>query len=68
MKRSEKLHAYMKDHRQEFLRLLEGAVRLESPTEGDAADLAACREYFADLFQGIGFQVTTAPWGPAFWT
>ena len=59
MRRSEQLSAYMKDHRQDYLRVLEGAVRLESPTEGDAGDLAACRAYFADLFRGIGFQVTT---------
>ena len=49
---------YMQDHQQDFLRALEGAVRRESPTEGDPGDLAACRDYFADLFRGIGFHVT----------
>lgn len=61
MNRSKQLFQYIQAHQQEYLTALEGAVRLESPTEGDAADLAACREYFADLFQGIGFQVTTVP-------
>jgi len=59
MIRSERLLAYMQDHQSEFLRILEGAVRLESPTEGDREDLNACRAYFAELFKGIGFQVTT---------
>lgn len=61
MKRSQRLLAYMEDHQQDFLQALEGAVRRESPTEGAPADLAVCREYFAELFRGIGFTVTTVP-------
>ena len=49
----------MQDHQQEFLEVLEGAVRRESPTEGDPNDLIACRDYFAGLFREIGFHVTT---------
>lgn len=59
MKRSEQLLKYMEDHHQDFLAALEGAVRLESPTEGDPDDLIKCRNYFAELFRGIGFRVTT---------
>ena len=58
MTRSKQLLQYMEQHRQEFLDILEGAVRRESPTEGDPGDLAACRDYFAALFRGIGFHVT----------
>ena len=58
MTRSKQLLQYMQDHQQDFLQALEGAVRRESPTEGDPGDLAACRAYFADLFRGIGFHVT----------
>ena len=49
----------MQDHQQEFLEVLVGAVRRESPTEGDPNDLIACRDYFAGLFREIGFHVTT---------
>ena len=49
----------MQDHQQDFLEVLEGAVRRESPTEGDPNDLIACRDYFAGLFREIGFHVTT---------
>lgn len=59
MNRSKQLFQYMQEHQQEYLTALEGAVRRESPTEGDPGDLTACREYFAELFRGIGFQVTT---------
>lgn len=59
MNRSKQLFQYMQAHQQEYLTALEGAVRRESPTEGDPGDLAACREYFAELFRGIGFRVTT---------
>ena len=48
----------MQAHRQEYMDALEGAVRRETPTEGDHADLDACRAYFADLFRSIGFHVT----------
>ena len=41
------------------MEVLEGAVRRESPTEGDPNDLIACRDYFAGLFREIGFHVTT---------
>lgn len=58
MKRSERLLKYMENHHQDFLTALEGAVRLESPTEGDSNDLIACRNYFAELFRSIGFHVT----------
>lgn len=54
MTRREQLYAYMQAHADEFLKVLEGAVRLESPTEGDRADLDRCRDYFKDLFEGIG--------------
>ena len=61
MKRSETLREYMRAHLSEYLSALEGAVRRESPTEGDRADLDACRAYFARLFRSIGFQVTEIP-------
>ena len=44
----------MQDHQQEFLEVLEGAVRRESPTEGDPNDLIACRDSFAGLFGRLG--------------
>lgn len=35
MNRSKQLFQYMQEHQQEYLKALEGAVRRESPTEGD---------------------------------
>lgn len=58
MTRSRQLLQYMEQHQKEFLNTLEGAVRLESPTQGEPRDLAACRDYFAELFRSIGFHVT----------
>jgi|GEM_PF-952887 len=54
MTRREQLYDYMKTHADEYLKVLEGAVRLETPTEGDRADLDRCRAYYRDLFEGIG--------------
>ena len=50
MKRSESLREYMQAHLSDYLSALEGAVRRETPTEGDRADLDICRAYFAELF------------------
>lgn len=52
---------YMEQHQDEFLDLLKQAVLLESPTEGAKEDLQKCREYFAELFASIGFNVTVVP-------
>ncbi|MEI3363693.1 MAG: hypothetical protein V8R75_14820 [Oscillospiraceae bacterium] len=54
MKRSKRLFQYMQDHQQEFLEVLEGAVRRESPTEGDPNDLIACRTTLPDFFGRLG--------------
>lgn len=51
MKRSENLREYMQAHLSDYLSALEGAVRRETPTEGDRADLDICRAYFAELFR-----------------
>ena len=61
MKRSENLREYMQAHLSDYLSALEGAVRRETPTEGDRADLDICRAYFAELFRSAGFQVTEIP-------
>ena len=61
MKRSESLREYMRAHVSDYLGALEGAVRRESPTEGDRTDLDTCRAYFAELFRSAGFQVTEIP-------
>ena len=61
MKRSESLREYMQAHLSDYLSALEGAVRRETPTEGDRADLDICRAYFAELFRSAGFQVTEIP-------
>lgn len=58
MDRREKLLNYMTEHKDEYLGILEKAVRLETPTEGDREDLDKCRAFFADLFRGIGCRVT----------
>ena len=52
------LLSQMKDNQSEFEALLKNAVRLESPTEGDKGDLAACRDFFEGLFTAIGFRCT----------
>jgi len=48
----------MEDNQSEFETLLEKAVRLESPTEGDKGDLSSCRDFFEGLFTAIGFRCT----------
>ncbi|MBE6565018.1 MAG: M20 family metallopeptidase [Ruminococcaceae bacterium] len=54
---------YMENNQAEFEALLEKAVCMETPTEGEKDDLAACRRFFADLFEGIGFSVSVLPSG-----
>src|SRR5699024_8910303 len=52
---------YMEEHQDEFLSILKEAVYLESPTEGRKEDLKKCREYFATLFESVGFNCKTIP-------
>lgn len=52
---------YMEKHQAEFVDILKGAVLLESPTEGDKEDLKRCRDYFENLFSGVGFKCTVIP-------
>jgi len=61
MRREEILLNYMNDHSDEFVALLKEAVLLESPTQGDKNDLAACRDYFSSLFTKIGFTCSVVP-------
>lgn len=61
MGRTEKLSRYMNEHHDEFTALLEEAVILESPTQGEKNDLAACRDFFSNLFAQIGFACTVVP-------
>ena len=59
--RQELLLAYMDRHLEEFVETLEGAVLLESPTEGDKNDLSLCRNYFEKIFSSIGFTCRVVP-------
>lgn len=52
---------YMAKHESEFLDVLKKAILLESPTEGDKEDLRKCRDYFANIFESIGFNSTVVP-------
>lgn len=61
MTTANKLLDYMEKHNSEFLEILKEAVVIETPTEGDKANLQTCRNYFAKIFSDIGFTCTVVP-------
>lgn len=60
-----KLLDYMQNHTEEFLSLLKETTLIETPTEGDKNDLAACRDCFAHMFSLLGFNSRVVPSGDA---
>lgn len=61
MGRNEMILDYMEQHTEEFLRVLNEVVEIESPTEGNKGQLSLCRQYFEELFSGIGFKCQVIP-------
>ncbi|WP_080872808.1 M20/M25/M40 family metallo-hydrolase [Oceanobacillus timonensis] len=61
MSEEKMLLEYMEKHNEAFLDMLKEAVKLESPTEGNKADLEKCRDYFARIFSSIGFKCHVVP-------
>lgn len=61
MQEAKMLLDYMEKQHDEFIELLKQSVLLESPTEGDKEDLIKCRNFFANIFEKIGFNVTVVP-------
>ena len=59
MGNSKMIEAFVADHREEFLSILEHVVNLESHTYGARETKNRCGLYLKELFEGLGFTVGT---------
>lgn len=59
MGNSKMIEAFVADHREEFLSILEHVVNLESHTYGARETKNRCGLYLKELFEGLGFSVGT---------